>query len=180
MSFIMIISMTGFSSETVTARDFSITCKIKSVNHRYSDFEIFLPITDYELESQILNLAKQKILRGKVTIYFDLEKGSVIRGFSLDLNLLGEVKNSIETARGYLGDSFDQVKDLNILNFSGIVKPEYLKDDFFKDELINVFNKSLSRLIEQRCLEGLALEKDLNERLGIIKSGFSIIKENKG
>ncbi|MDD3627357.1 MAG: DUF1732 domain-containing protein [bacterium] len=175
----MIISMTGFSEETFTNQDLTITCKIKTVNHKYSDFEIILPVTDYEIESEILNSAKQSISRGKVIISLEIEKGSTIKSFSLDLNLLKKVSQVLKEARNFLGEDFNAIKISELFNFTGIIKSEYIKDHDFKEKLLKLFNTTLNKLIENRKAEGKALEKDLKERIRLIKDGLKIIKANK-
>lgn len=75
----MLRSMTGFGRCEISDNNRKITVEMKSVNHRYLDINIRLPKKLYFFESEIRNIIKGVLERGKVDVfisYEDLSEGS--------------------------------------------------------------------------------------------------------
>lgn len=72
----MIKSMTGFGRSEVSDGNRKFTVEMKSVNHRYLDLNIKLPKKFNLFESDIRNLLKEYMERGKVDIYISYEDHS--------------------------------------------------------------------------------------------------------
>ena len=64
----MLHSMTGYGSNSFKVQDLEIDIEVKSLNSRYFDSKISIPsaLSTYELE--IDNIAKNKLVRGKVDL----------------------------------------------------------------------------------------------------------------
>ena len=78
----MVRSMTGFGRGEYTDDMIRITVEMKAVNHRYSDFTIKMPRSFNEYETNLRNILKEDIARGKVDVYITLNKlkGSDVKG----------------------------------------------------------------------------------------------------
>jgi len=70
----MAVSMTGFGHTEKTKDDWQIMVEIRSVNHRYLDPVIRLPRRYQALEEPILKIVKEKINRGRIEIYVNIEE----------------------------------------------------------------------------------------------------------
>lgn len=69
----MIKSMTGFGRAEVADADRKFIVEIKSVNHRYLDFNIRMPKKFCFFESAIRNTLKEYMQRGKVDVFVTYE-----------------------------------------------------------------------------------------------------------
>ena len=69
----MIRSMTGFGRAEQQEKGKKITIEIKSVNHRYLDFNMKLPKKFSFFESEIRGILKEYIQRGKVDVFISYE-----------------------------------------------------------------------------------------------------------
>ena len=68
----MIKSMTGFGRAEAQDEQHKFTVEIKSVNHRYLDFNIKMPKKLSFFDSAIRTLLKEYMLRGKVGYLYQL------------------------------------------------------------------------------------------------------------
>lgn len=68
----MIKSMTGFGRAEAQDEQHKFTVEIKSVNHRYLDFNIKIPKKLSFFDSAIRTLLKEYMLRGKVRYLYQL------------------------------------------------------------------------------------------------------------
>lgn len=69
----MIKSMTGFGRETAEANGYVITIELKSVNHRYFEFNCRLPRQYGFLEEKLKSFVNSKVSRGKVDCFVTIE-----------------------------------------------------------------------------------------------------------
>src|SRR5262249_12210136 len=68
-------SMTGFAQVKSQARDgISFTLSLKSVNHRFLDPQLRLPVEMEELEMKIRRILKERLARGHVEVTLTLER----------------------------------------------------------------------------------------------------------
>ena len=65
--------MTGFGRAEVQDAERKFTVEIKSVNHRYLDFNIRMPKKLSFFENAIRSLLKTYMLRGKVDVFISYE-----------------------------------------------------------------------------------------------------------
>lgn len=69
----MIYSMTGFGRAELSESDKKFTVEVKSVNHKYFDLNIRMPRKFNLFESNIRNLLKEYVSRGKIDLYISYE-----------------------------------------------------------------------------------------------------------
>ncbi len=175
----MLYSMTGFSTETINISNLTITCNLKSLNHKYADFDIQTPISDLDLELELLSIAKKSITRGKLLIKFDLVKGNIIKDFELDTELLKKVEILIKKTKKILGDDFNSFPITNLSQFKEIIKPVHRNNKQLRPGILKLFNKALAKLIISRRSEGRELELDFKARLKLITSLLKGIKSRR-
>lgn len=168
----MIKSMTGYGRSEAVIDGKRIMCEIKSVNHRYSDYNIKVPRNCGFLEDKIKKLACEKIVRGKVDIYISIEycETSDTKIF-LNEDL---AKNYIE-ALGELRDKFglrDDVSTMSVARFPDVFRTERVEEDEEKLFLAvsKVFSDALEAFVAMRQREGDRIEKDLSARIEYMRS----------
>ena len=59
-------SMTAFARNTIDFPWGSVTCELRSVNHRFLETSFRLPETLLEIEMPLREIARKKLTRGKV------------------------------------------------------------------------------------------------------------------
>ena len=64
----MLHSMTGYGSTSFKVKDLEIDIEVKSLNSRYYDSKISIPSALSSFELEIDNVAKNKLVRGKVDL----------------------------------------------------------------------------------------------------------------
>ena len=63
--------MTGFGKAEEITGDYKLSIEIKSVNHRYLDLNIKMPRRFFPFESEIRNIVKRYVSRGKVDLFIN-------------------------------------------------------------------------------------------------------------
>ena len=69
----MIKSMTGFGRATAETDGYVITVELKSVNHRYFEFNCRLPRQYGFLEEKLKSYINSRVARGKVDCFLTIE-----------------------------------------------------------------------------------------------------------
>ncbi|QIB26265.1 YicC/YloC family endoribonuclease [Caloranaerobacter azorensis] len=162
----MIKSMTGFGrgESRDSVRHFVV--EIKSVNHRYNDIIIKMPKHLNYIEDRIRKHIKNKISRGRVEVYINLEyMDDSTAKVQVDLPLAKSYKEAIEMLNEKLDIRNKITIDL-IAKFPDVIKIEKQEED--EDEvwncLKNGLEEAINKLIEMRIREGQQLAKDIKMR----------------
>lgn len=166
----MLVSMTGFGKATCELEKKKITIEIKSLNSKQLDAFTRIPSFYREKDIEVRNLISKKLSRGKVD-------------FSMYAEIKGSESKSIvntELVKSYFAQLSDISKDLGVDNnnlLSTIMKlPDTLKsvreelDENEWEVVTQSIDEALNDLIKFRKQEGVALEKDIKQRINSILS----------
>ena len=169
----MAMRMTGFGRGEVTAENITALVEIKSVNHRYFEFNVRTPRAYAFLDDKLKTLCASKISRGKVDMFV-----------SIDTTQFGNVKVSVNKplSQGYI-DAIREISEDNGLSkdvsaYSIARLPEVLTltyEDVDEDLIYNIVKQAadiaLDKFIEMRKAEGERLKEDvINRANGILKT----------
>lgn len=173
------MSMTGYGKGDYENDQYKFKIEIKSVNHRYIDVNAKFPRQISYLEETIKRKVKEKLFRGKVDVYINLE---YLSESQTDINI------DTELARSYYNTLQELIEELNlkdnvslnnILNIPDIVKLK--KKEVDSDSILEVLNNALSEALENissmREKEGEELKNDILVKLNVIKGYLKIIEE---
>lgn len=163
----MIKSMTGFGRGESTDGVHNFNVEIKTVNHRYNDIVVKMPKHLSYLEENIKTIIKDRINRGRVEVYINLE-------YICDTGI--EVKVDIPLAKAYKTGLETLIKELeieenirlsHILGVSEIIKTERkeVDEDIVWNCLEIALKAALDSVIDMRTKEGLVLKKDIEEQI---------------
>lgn len=175
----MLKSMTGYGRNEAVTEGKKILAEIKSVNHRYSDYNIKVQRHLGFLEDKVRKYVSSAIARGKVDIYINVENYETAdKQISLNKEL---AKNYIEVLR-CLRDEFGLKDDITVSNVarnSDIFLTERVEEDEEKlwEAVKTVLDKALSDFVDMREREGARIEKDLNARIEYMKELVKTIEE---
>lgn len=174
----MIKSMTGYGTGSAEYNGKTFTIEIKSVNSRYSDFSIKLPRIYIFLEDVIRKAASEKIKRGKVDIFFNVENnqksGEVV---TLNAELARSYHNALLVLSEELGIPCS-AKAETFLRLPDIFTVEAEDED--ADEISKAVLEALSAALEgydkMRQAEGAKLYEDLCSHLTFIENATTEIE----
>ena len=165
----MLVSMTGFGQAMATNGASTVTVEVRSVNHRFLDLSFKLPRVLQNRESEIKEIVRGKLARGRVSLTIAVE--STMAGHAVTINevALEQYLNQLQQFAKKRG--LDPHVSLDVL----VQLPEAViakETEPGEDELWKLVAKSLSSALDQcarmRIDEGAALAKDLVERMRTI------------
>ncbi len=168
----MIKSMTGFGRGEYSNDRYHFKIEIKAVNHRYNDISVKMPRHISYVEEKIKRIVKNKISRGKIDIYINLEyvDESPI-SIKIDMNLAKSYKESLERLNKEL-DLDGDIRINNILAMSDIIKTE--RKELGEEEIWECLNKALdtalTEIVHMKKSEGRELEEDIISNLSKIEN----------
>ncbi len=168
----MLKSMTGYGRCEAVTEGKKILVEIKSVNHRYSDYNIKVQRHLGFLEDKIRKYVSQSITRGKVDVFLNVENFETAdKEISLNKAM---AKNYIDVLY-QLRDEFGLADDITVANVarnSDIFQTERLEED--EEQLWisvrNVLDSALADFVAMREREGGRIEKDICERVEYMKT----------
>lgn len=166
----MIKSMTGYgkSSLSINSREYQV--EIKTVNHKYIDVNIKMPRIISYLEEDVRKLVVSKIKRGKVDIQISFEN------YSQDGN---DVKINTELAQIYiqslrkLAEAENLSSNIEVTEITKLPDVLTIKSNLdeneTKEELLQVVNEAIDKLIQMRKIEGEKISKDILDKIARIE-----------
>ena len=164
--------MTGFASEEYSQESLSVTCDIKTINHRFLDVSIRSHELPNDVDVFIRELVSKKIKRGSIDIRFKIVQPKNT-SYEFNLKSLDNLLTIINTNKNFNSKdlSFGDVKDvpgiINTYNHSQI-SPAILK---------NVFKAALSKLINTKKNEGMKMQKIFESKIKKINKGNQLISK---
>lgn len=174
----MLKSMTGYGKGEASNRGFRIKAELKSVNHRYLDITVKLPRYLIYLEESIKKLIKEKLGRGKVDVFINLDFESISSlEVKVDIPLAMSFKNALSDLKDQLQIE-DNIRLGNILSIPDVIKTEKrdLDEASVWETLRSAVDSALSQLVVMRESEGQQLKLDMLEKLRTIEDITSEVK----
>ncbi len=167
----MIKSMTGFGRERQIIDGREILVEIRSVNHRYYEFNARTPRAYGYLDEKLKSLMHNSISRGKVEVSVSIYNQEGVNA-NIEINK--------EVAKGYLNalrNSADELSlddDLclsNIMRLPDIFTVVKVTDD--EEEIwklvSGIASVAIDRFIDMRNTEGVKMYEDISSRLDFIE-----------
>ena len=165
----MIKSMTGFGRAEAQDEQHKFTVEIKSVNHRYLDFNIKMPKKLSFFDSAIRTLLKEYMLRGKVDVFISYEDFTQSH---MILQYNREVAGQYMAYFKEMADTFGIRNDITAAELGRF-------QDVFTMEEADSDEKELWGLLEQvlRKTEGENLRTDLVQKLDQMLEKVGMVEE---
>ena len=170
-------SMTAFARNTTDFPWGSVTCELRSVNHRFLETGFRLPETLRQVEMSLREIARKKLSRGKVDCSIQLAFNSTDATVSADLTL---AKQYIELAQQLAAqiDNPAAISPLDIMRWPGVLKEQDVESEHLQTAAIETFKLTVSQLLEGRQREGDKLADMIEQRLVGIQEQTTIVREN--
>lgn len=177
--FKIIKSMTGYGRGESLQGSYRIKIEIKAVNHRYNDISVKMPRHINYLEESIKKLVKEKISRGKVDVYLNLEyiDESAVE-VKVDIPLAKSFKTALEELMEALNLK-DEIRLNNILNISEVMRTERkeLDENLIWNCVSEAVGIALDNMMIMREKEGAQLKADIITKLENINASLFYIVE---
>jgi uncharacterized protein (TIGR00255 family) len=161
----MISSMTGFAAAARESASASLAVELKTVNHRYLEFQTRIPEELRPLEPAMREAVAAKLTRGKVdcrVTYTSL--ATAAKSLVPD----AEAMAALHAASHQVVARFPDARPLSvseILHWPGVLADAAISPEALKDELMALFDRAIVELNASRLREGEKLEAVLRERL---------------
>ena len=175
----MVMSMTGYGRGEYAAGGKKAVVEMKSVNHRFLEFSFRLPRGFTMMEEYLRPILKEKILRGRVEVYVNLEEeGEKKRKVELDKALAIEYANSLKELAERLDISYNiKLQDIAAMpEVLDLVEEETPLNEYLTVTTV-ALKEAAARLLEMRKKEGEHLAKDILNRTTAVSMLVKEIKE---
>ncbi len=171
-------SMTGYGSARGEYEDGTFSAELRSVNHRYKDFNIRAPKTAAPLEERIRRAVGEVMSRGHIDVFINYEPAAAKAAIVCDrtaaaayMEMIAGLKNDFPA----LNDNFGVAE---LLRMPGVITAEDNTADTEKlwEELSPVLTRALVMLDKARIAEGEALKADFTARLAFLESKIAAVE----
>jgi uncharacterized protein (TIGR00255 family) len=161
----MIASMTGFASATEESPQGSLAVELKTVNHRYLEFQTRIPEEFRPLEPAMREAVAAKLTRGKVDCRVTFTPApSSRRSLVPDADAMA----ALHAASKEVLARFPEARPLSVgevLHWPGVLADASLSAEAQKELVLSLIAKAVAELTTTRTREGAKLEAILRERL---------------
>ena len=170
-------SMTAFARNTVDFSWGSITCELRSVNHRFLEAGFRMPETLRQVEMALREIARKKLTRGKVDISLQVALNNDDATVHIDMALAGR---TIEIAQTLASELLNPapISPLDIMRWPGVLTEQSVETENLHGAAIQTFTEAVDQLLEGRQREGDKLAQMIEERLCGIEIQVAIVREN--
>ena len=170
----MILSMTGFGRSEGVFEGKKLTIDVKSLNSKSFDLNIKMPLRYKEKEFEIRKMLNDRILRGKVDCYINIESLDHSSEININHDLVTSYIDELKKIAGD-GPDFEYLK-------MAIRMPDVISskaDVLSEDEwifLIEILNESLTKFENFRTTEGVILQDELERNIREIETFLSQVE----
>jgi len=172
----MIRSMTGFARRERQGPWGTLTCEMRTVNHRYLEITVRLPEELRTLDNEIRQTISSSLRRGKVDANIYLKPAAdTQRALELDTRLLDELAARIEEVRERLKETAP-ISPVELLRWPGIVREAELDLAPVTAAALELTREALTELNEMRLREGQRIRELLLARCATMRAQTRAVK----
>ena len=161
-------SMTGYGKNVYTDDTCKIVVEIKSVNSRYLEFINKIPRSLNYFEDSIRKSISEKIKRGRVETFIQLDSYSQDTIHFMDEKMALYYKNVFDDIEKKTGIKNDMTMSTYI-NLPNILTKSDNIDDSLQEKIVSTLKTALDSLNTMRENEGNKIAKDLKVRTDLLK-----------
>jgi len=170
-------SMTAFARCTIDFTWGSVTCELRSVNHRFLETGFRLPDSLRAIEMPLREIARKKLTRGKVDCSLQLAFNNTDANLDADLELAKRYIAIAETISAELKTPAP-ISPLDIMRWPGILQEQHVDAEALQEAATETFNATVEQLLEGRRREGDKLAEMIEQRLVGIEAQTAIVRDN--
>ena len=172
-------SMTGYARVEGIYENKKVLTEIRSVNHRYADYNIKIPRYYGFLEEKVRKFVSGYISRGKVDVYIAMEScGETDREITVNIPLAGSYVEALKTLQNEFGLAGD-ITVSSLARYSDIFSADRKQED--ADAIWNTVLMALEPAMEQyaamRAREGQRMVDDIRARAAAMLEMVAQVEE---
>ncbi|NOU23053.1 MAG: YicC family protein [Methyloglobulus sp.] len=159
----MIRSMTAFAVNEAELGNLTVSCELRSVNHRYLDVSLKLPDRLRFAEADVRSIINAKISRGKIECSISHKKQATRQNFIVDPDAVAALIAATKLIEQQMYSSLS-FSALDILAFPGIQQEPELDKTDISTGINKLVTATVTQLLETRAREGNQLKALIEER----------------
>jgi len=173
----MIRSMTAFARQEARGDWGTLTCEVRTVNHRYLEPSFRLPEAFRELENAFREKLRSGLKRGKVDVSMRLQS---VDGEVQSFEVSDEMVEAINEAANHVNRILDNpahISALDILRWPGVMSVPEKDYSAAKDAAAGLFADTVAELVTVREREGERLRPLFEDRLATMTRLVAEVRE---
>lgn len=170
-------SMTAYARITEEHSWGSISCELKSVNHRFLEIGFRMPESLREAETTLRDMARKKLGRGKIDCSVQIAFNHSDNSSELDLEAArGHIK-TVESIAAEIKQAA-AISAVDIMKLPGVLKDSVVNAKQLSQSGIQAFDLALDQMLEGRAREGEKLADMIEQRLSGIETQVVLVRQN--
>jgi uncharacterized protein (TIGR00255 family) len=173
----MIRSMTGFARREHQGPWGTLTCELRSVNHRYLELSLRLPEDLRGLENDARQLVSGALRRGKVDAGVYL-RGAPAGGGALDLNraLIDQLVAGAGEVKAIAGGTAGTLDPLDVLRWPGVIRDVERDVTPIATAAMELLRDTVADLNDARAREGARIRDMLAQRCEALRESVATVR----
>jgi uncharacterized protein (TIGR00255 family) len=173
----MIRSMTGFARRERQGPWGTLTCELRSVNHRYLEISLRLPDDLRGLETDARRLLTSTLRRGKVDAGLYL-RGTTAVAAAPEINrpLLEQLLAGAAEVRALAGEAAGTLDPLDLLRWPGVIRETERDVESIATTAMELLGETATDLNDSRAREGARLRDMLVQRLDQLRDSVADVR----
>ncbi len=173
----MIRSMTGFARRERQGPWGTLTCEIRTVNHRYLEVSLRLPDDLRGLENDARQLLGASLRRGKVDAGLYMRStAAVATTIELNASLVEQLLKNAHDVSRMLGGSPAPMNAMDVLRWPGVVREAERDIGPVSGEALGLLKETVDQLNEARAREGARIREMLQTRCHALVEGVALVR----
>ena len=168
-------SMTAFARNTIEFSWGSVTCELRSVNHRFLETSFRMPETMREIEMSLREIARKALTRGKVDCSMQVDFNNSDASVAADMALVRRTVDIAEKVAAELQNPAP-VSPLDIMRMPGILKDQEIDTQDLHQAAKQTFKATVEQLLQGRQREGDKLADMIELRLSGIETQIALVR----
>lgn len=171
-------SMTGYARRELNQDWGSLSCEIRSVNHRYLELGFRIPEQLRSFEGAFRDTLRKRLGRGKVEVSVSVKiNDERTTGVLVNQELAELLIKQVEQLNKCTTNPAP-INTVDILNWPGVLQKKEVDQSELEKQLQQTFTETLDDLIAMREREGQSLKEFIEQRLNAIDSETKKVREN--
>lgn len=170
-------SMTAYARITEEHNWGSISCELKSVNHRFLEVGFRMPESLREAETTLRDMARKKLGRGKIDCSVQITFNHSDASSELDLETAREHIKIVESISAEITQP-GTISAIDIMKLPGVLKDSSIDIKQLSKAGIQAFDLALDQMLEGRSREGEKLANMIEQRLLGIEAQIALVREH--
>jgi uncharacterized protein (TIGR00255 family) len=170
-------SMTAYARITEEHNWGSISCELKSVNHRFLEVGFRMPESLREAETTLRDMARKKLGRGKIDCSVQITFNHSDASSELDLETAREHIKIVESISAEITQP-GTISAIDIMKLPGVLKDSSIDIKQLSKAGIQAFDLALDQMLEGRSREGEKLANMIEQRLLGIEAQIALVRKH--